>query len=225
LGGAREIVRQSTAEAFDAAAKPLKLNTIAVECVAGPDAQFYSHSGGLPDDAFEHDGQLTKQAVRAATLAALGPRPGAHLWDIGAGCGSVSVEWMRAGGCATAVERNLDRLAMIARNATSLGVPALEIVAGAALDVLPNLTAPDAVFVGGGLSNDGLLAKCYDALAPSGRLVANAVTVEGEATLARAYEAWGGSLTRIAISKVRPIGRLHGWDTAMPVTQFTVTKS
>jgi precorrin-8X/cobalt-precorrin-8 methylmutase len=225
LGGAREIVRQSTAKAFDATAKPLRLNTIAVECVAGPDAQFYSRSGGLPDDAFEHDGQLTKQVVRAATLAALGPRPGAHLWDIGAGCGSISVEWMRAGGCATAVERNPDRLAMIARNATSLGVPALEIVAGTALDVLPNLNAPDAVFVGGGLSNDGLLANCYDALAPSGRLVANAVTVEGEATLARAYEAWGGSLTRIAISKVRPIGRLHGWDTAMPVTQFTVTKS
>jgi precorrin-6B C5,15-methyltransferase / cobalt-precorrin-6B C5,C15-methyltransferase len=229
LGGAREVVRQSSAEGFGAEAFgdddiPAKLNTIAVDCIAGPDARFYSRSGGLPDDAFEHDGQLTKQAVRAATLAALAPLPGAHLWDIGAGCGSVAIEWMRAGGAATAVERNPDRRAMIARNAAALGVPALEIVAGDALGVLPDLSAPDAVFVGGGLSSDGLLANCYDALSPGGRLVANAVTLEGEAALTRAYGDWGGSLTRIALSKIRPVGRLHGWDTAMPVTQFAVTK-
>jgi len=225
LGGAGETIRHTTAAKMGDGDKPAKLNTIAVDCVAGPNARYYSRTAGLPDDAYEHDGQLTKQAVRAATLASLAPRPGAQLWDIGAGCGSVAIEWMRAGGAAVAVERNANRRAMIARNAASLGVPELEIIGGDALDVLPTLTAPDAVFVGGGLSRDTLLAHCHAALAPGGRLVANAVTLEGEAALAAAFDDWGGSLTRIAVSKARPVGRLHGWDPAMPVTQFAVTKS
>jgi precorrin-6B C5,15-methyltransferase / cobalt-precorrin-6B C5,C15-methyltransferase len=225
LGGADESIRRTTAADIGNSEKPAKLNTIAVACVAGPNARYYSRIGGLPDDAFEHDGQLTKQTVRAATLAALVPRTGALLWDIGAGCGSVAIEWMRAGGAAVAVERNADRRAMIAHNAATLGVPELIIIAGDALDALPDLAAPDAVFVGGGLSRDTLLATCYDALAPGGRLVANAVTLEGETALAVAYKNWGGSLTRVAVSAVRPVGRLHGWDPAMPVTQYAVTKS
>ena len=225
LGGAGETIRHSTATEKWEDNPPAKLNTIAVDCIAGPKAQYYSRVGGLPDDAYEHDGQLTKQAVRAATLAALAPQPGGHLWDIGAGCGSISIEWMRAGGHATAVERNAGRRAMIARNAATLGVPELDIIAGDALDFLPALTAPDAIFVGGGLSRDTLLAKCHDALTPGGRLVANAVTLEGEAVLAAAYDDWGGSLTRIAVSRVKSVGRLHGWDPAMPVTQYAVTKS
>ena len=226
LDGAGESVRTRSARdnVEDPDTGTARLNIVAVDCTADSGARYFSRSGGLPDDAFEHDGQMTKQIVRAATLAALTPFPGAHLWDIGAGCGSVGIEWMRAGGQTTAVERAPKRRAMIARNAEALGVPNLEIVAGEANASLPQLKSPDAIFIGGGLTGGALLANCHAALRPGGRLVANAVTIEGEALLTKAFEDWGGALNRIAISTVNPVGRLHGWRAAMTVTQYAMTK-
>ncbi len=184
----------------------------------------------MPDDAFEHDGQLTKREVRAVTLARLAPLPGETLWDIGAGCGSIAIEWLRAaeGGAAVAVERNPERAAVIARNAAALGVPGLRIVADAAPQALakipPELAPPDAIFVGGGIGEAGLLPALWEALRPGGRLVANVVSLEGE----RAILAWqarqGGELTRIAVSRSEPLGGHHAWRPLLPVTQFVATK-
>ena len=180
----------------------------------------------MPDDAFEHDGQLTKRAVRAATLAALAPLPGERLWDIGAGCGSVAIEWLRARGslAAIAIERAAARCALIARNAAALGVPDLRIVEGEAPAALAGLPAPDAVFLGGGGSDGTLWEAAWRALRPGGRLVANVVTLEGEAQLARWHGAHGGELTRITVSPAAPIGRRHGWRPQMTVTQLAVAK-
>ncbi|MFM9841460.1 MAG: precorrin-6y C5,15-methyltransferase (decarboxylating) subunit CbiE [Dongiaceae bacterium] len=201
-------------------------NTIAVDCNAGLHAVAHSRLAGLPDEAFDHDGQLTKQEVRAATLAALAPLPGQLLWDVGAGCGSISIEWLRAGRRmrAVAIERNPTRREMMNRNCLNLGTPALEVVDGEAPAVLGGLPAPDAVFIGGGLSGQGLAEVCWEALKPGGRLVANAVTVEGEAALFAARARWGGDLTRIAISRADVIGPHLGWRPLMPVTQYAAVK-
>ncbi len=181
---------------------------------------------GLPDDAFRHDGQLTKREVRAATLAALAPTPGQRLWDVGAGCGSVAIEWLRSHRtlAAVAVERESARCALINENAAALGVPHLELVEGEAPAALKELPPPDAVFIGGGLTTPGLVERCWQALKPRGRLVANAVTVEGEACLFALRTAIGGDLTRIAISRAEPIGPYTGWRAHMPVTQLAATK-
>ena len=202
------------------------LNTIAVECRAGPDAQVLPRTPGLPDGAFENDGQLTKREVRAATLAALAPLPGQRLWDVGAGSGSVAIEWLRAarGARAVAIERNPERAAMIARNALALGTPELEIVGGAAPEALAGLDAPGAVFIGGGAASQGLIEACWTALSPGGRLVANVVTLEGEASIAAWHERIGGELIRIAISRTKPLGDMSGWHSLAPVTQWAVTK-
>ncbi len=200
------------------------LNTLAVECVAGPGAKAWSRLAGLPDDAFEHDGQLTKREVRAATLAALAPLPRQLLWDVGAGCGSVGIEWMRAGGRAVAIESNPDRAAMAARNAAALGVPGLKIVVGDAPAALDGLEKPDAVFIGGGIVTPGLFDACWDALPGQGKLVANTVTVEGESMLSALREAHAGDLVRLAVSRLSPVGRLHGWRPLMPVTQWRAAK-
>lgn len=204
------------------------LNTIAVACAADGSTLLLPRLPGLPDDAFTHDGQLTKREVRAATLAALAPLPGGLLWDVGAGCGSVAIEWMRAarGARALAVERDAARQALIAGNAAALGVPELVIVAGAAPAALNGLDAPDAVFIGGGIAADGaaLFERCWRALPSGGRLVANVVTVEGEAALARWHAEIGGNLTRIAIARTAPMGRLTGWRPFRAVTQFAVVK-
>jgi len=202
------------------------LNTLAVECVAGPDAVLLPRSPGLPDEAFRHDGQMTKREVRAATLAALAPVPGQLLWDIGAGCGSVAVEWMRAAARARAVaiERKAERRAMIAENAAALGAPLLQVVAGEAPAALDGLEAPDAIFIGGGVSQDGLIGLCWQALKPGGRLVANAVTLEGEAALLAWQKEHGGALSRIAISRAEPVGPFQGWRPMMPVTQYAAAK-
>ena len=202
------------------------LNTIAVECRAGAGAVALSRAPGLPDDAFENDGQLTKREVRGATLAALAPLPGQRLWDVGAGCGSVAIEWLRTarGTNAIAIERQPARAAMIARNATALGTPELEIVTGGAPAALAGLAAPDAVFIGGGISTEGLMETCWEALSPGGRLVANVVTVEGEAGIIAWHERIGGELTRIAISRTRPLGGMSGWHSLAPVTQWAVVK-
>lgn len=203
------------------------LNTLAVECVAGPEAMLLPRTPGLPDEAFRHDGQMTKREVRAATLAALAPVPGQLLWDVGAGCGSVAVEWMRAAprARAVAIERKAERRAMIAENAESLGTPLLQIVAGEAPEALYGLEAPDAVFIGGGVSNPGLIEVCWTKLKTGGRMVANAVTLEGEAALLAWQREHGGALSRIAISRAEPVGPFQGWRPMMPVTQYSSVKT
>lgn len=221
LGGAAEA--RTDAAACDWEAETADLNTVAVLCRAAPGVRVLSTAPGLPDDAFLHDGQLTKREIRAVTLAALGPLPGAVLWDLGAGCGSIAIEWMRAGGRAAAVERSAARCGLIARNAAVLGVPGLDIVQGAAPAVLPE-GRPDAVFVGGGCSQPGLLDAAWAALPPGGRMVANAVTAEGEAALLAWRQTHGGALTRLAVSRLGPTGSLHTWHPAMPVTQYAGDK-
>jgi len=200
------------------------LNTLAIECVAGPKARPLSRAAGLPDDVFVTDGQLTKREVRAATLSALAPLPGQLLWDVGAGSGSISIEWLRAasGTRAYAIERDASRGDFILRNAATLGVPELHLVAGDAPAALKGLPAPDAVFIGGGLSANGLVETCLSGLKPGGRLVANAVTVESEARLLALHAKHGGQLTRIAVSRVEPVGTFQGWRTLMPVTQWVL---
>jgi precorrin-6Y C5,15-methyltransferase (decarboxylating) len=204
----------------------LPLNTVAVECVAGDEAVVRGRAPGLPDDAYRHDGQLTKREVRAATIAALSPAPGQRLWDVGAGCGSIAIEWLRCHRtlAAIAIEREPERCAMILENASALGVPHLELVEGEAPAVLAELPRPDGVFVGGGLAAPGVLERCWQALPLGGRLVANAVTLEGEARLLGLRDEFGGDLTRIAVSRAERIGAYTGWRPHMPVTQLAVTK-
>lgn len=201
-------------------------NTIAIDCIAGPEALHLPHVPGLADDAFEHDGQMTKREVRAMTLAALGPTPHMRLWDVGAGCGSVAIEWMRAarGAQAIAIERNAERRAMAAANALALGAPALEIIDGEAPAALAELARPDAIFIGGGITTDGLVDACWDALGPQGRLVANVVTVEGEVRLAGLRKTHGGELVRVAVSRADPVGPYLGWRPMMAVTQWQAVK-
>lgn len=181
---------------------------------------------GLPDDAFEHDGQLTKRDLRASALARLAPVPGEHLWDVGAGAGSIAIEWLRADpACkATAIEADPVRAERIARNAAALGVPGLAVVTGRAPAALRGLSTPQAIFVGGGASMPGLLEHCLDALAVGGRLVVHGVTVETEQRLAAAHAAHGGELVRIGVETAAPIGRYTGWTPARTVTQWAFTK-
>jgi precorrin-6B C5,15-methyltransferase / cobalt-precorrin-6B C5,C15-methyltransferase len=202
------------------------LNTIAVELVAGPDAVVHPRIPGLPDAAFINDGQLTKREVRAMSVSALRPGPRALLWDVGAGCGSIAIEWLRADRRCTAIaiEPRTERRRMIAENASALGVPSLEIIAGTAPAALLDLEAPDAVFIGGGASGEGVIEACWAALKPGGRLVANVVTLDGEAALLADQARLGGALSRIAISRAEPIGPFQGWRPLMPVTQWSVTK-
>jgi precorrin-6Y C5,15-methyltransferase (decarboxylating) len=180
---------------------------------------------GLPDDAFISDGTMTKRDIRVVTLAKLMPMRGALLWDIGCGSGSVAIEWMRAvkNARAIGIERRADRRAMALENAITLGAPTLRILGGEVPDALHGLEAPDAVFIGGGLSHDSFKAA-WSALKPHGRLVANAVTLEGEAVLFDLFQHHGGDLTRIAISRAEPVGRLTGWRAAMPLTQWSIVK-
>jgi precorrin-6Y C5,15-methyltransferase (decarboxylating) len=181
---------------------------------------------GLPDDAYDSDGQLTKREVRAVTLALLGPRPGELLWDVGAGSGSIGIEWMRSHpACrAIAVESAPERAARITANAAALGVPGLRLVEGRAPLALAGLPQPAAIFIGGGLTGDGMLETCLDALAPGGRLVANAVTLESEAVLTAGHAKLGGDLTRLAVHRASPVGGFTGWRPQMPVTIWSVVK-
>ena len=225
MGGPKERIRSAAADHWQAN-DVADLNTLAIECVADPAAPLLPRVPGLPDSAFHHDGQLTKREIRALTLAALAPVAGQLLWDVGAGCGSVAIEWMRSHpSCrAIALERDEARRRLIADNATALGVPRLEIVAGAAPEALRALPAPEAIFVGGGASHAGVLETCWAALKPGGRLVANAVTVEGEASLAAWRARCGGELTRIAVARAEPVGPYSGWRPLMPVTQLAMVK-
>jgi len=176
---------------------------------------------------YEDDGQLTKREVRAVTISSLAPAPGELLWDIGGGAGSIAIEWMRAHRTcrAIAVESDNERAARIGRNAEALGVPGLRIVNGRAPTALAELPSPDAIFIGGGLTAEGMLDAAWAALKPGGRLVANTVTLESEALLAQWYTRNGGELIRIATSRAKAVGGFTGWHPAMPVTQWSVTKA
>ncbi len=221
LGGPAE--RRRSASAREWAARPPgdvdDLNVIAVRYLPD-DRQF----AVLPDDSFAHDGQITKQAMRAVSLAALAPRPGELLWDVGAGSGSIAVEWCRSGSrCrAVAFERNEQRRKRIADNAAAFGVD-IEVQADApeSFDFVP---PPSAIFIGGGLTQPGLLDTCYERLPSNGRLVANAVTAESEAVLTQWHSRLGGELRRYQHYQGEPLGKFTGWRPAMPVTQWVVTK-
>ncbi|MEQ9261249.1 MAG: precorrin-6y C5,15-methyltransferase (decarboxylating) subunit CbiE [Roseovarius sp.] len=223
MGGAEEARFEGRAESWDHAVP--EFNTLAVQCVAAPDAALLPRVPGLPDDLFQHDGAMTRQEVRAATLAKLMPMRGALLWDIGTGCGSVAVEWMRGARYARAVgiEPRADRRAMAAANALALGVPKLELVEGSAPEALAGLAPPDAVFIGGGLSRE-VFAAAREALRPLGRLVCNAVTLESEALLMDLHKAHGGQLVKINVARAEPVGRRTGWRPLMPVTQWSLVK-
>ncbi len=225
MGGEKERIRAATAGDWRVN-QVADLNVVAVECAADDGVAARARVPGLPDEAFRHDGQITKREVRAATLAALGPVPDQLLWDVGAGCGSVAIEWMRSHfTCsAVAVERNADRAAFIADNAATLGAPGLDIVQGVAPDALAALAPPDAVFIGGGITTTGVFETCWRALRPGGRLVANAVTVEGEQALFRCQGETGGALSRIEVSRAGPMGGFTGWRPLMPVTQLAAVK-
>jgi precorrin-6Y C5,15-methyltransferase (decarboxylating) len=225
LGGNRETIISGEAHSFGERRVP-DLNSLAVACIPGPGARTLPRLAGLPDQVFEHDGQLTKREVRAATLAALAPLPGETLWDVGAGSGSIAIEWLRQGEgrSAIAIERDPARAAMIARNAAALGVPELRIVPGAAPEALMDLSPPHAIFVGGGIGAAGLLAQAWASLPPGGRLVANVVTAEGEARLLDWHARHGGALTRIAVSRAEPTGPHHLWRPLATVTQLVTVK-
>ncbi|MGJ7041836.1 precorrin-6Y C5,15-methyltransferase (decarboxylating) [Shinella sp. BE166] len=221
LGGARERVSSHRADRF-ALVDADMLNVCAVEVAAGPDARVLAFTPGLDDGLFEHDGQITKHEVRALTLSALAPKRGELLWDIGAGSGSIGIEWMLADPSlrAIAIEGHLERAARIRRNAQNFGVPGLSVVEGVAPGVLSGLAAPDAIFIGGGGSEAGVMEAALDGLKPGGRLVANAVTTEMEAVLLAHHARLGGSLIRVDIARASPVGNMTGWRPTMPVTQW-----
>jgi precorrin-6Y C5,15-methyltransferase (decarboxylating) len=223
LGGPRERVRSAVAAQF-ALEDISPLNVVAVALVADRDARVIPLTPGLPDEWFEHDGQLTKRDVRAVTLSALAPLKGERLWDIGAGAGSIAIEWMLADPAnrAVAIERDETRAARIARNAAALGVPDLEIRRGAAPAALEDLEKPDAIFIGGG--GPDAIEAAWAALPNGGRIVVNAVTIETQALLVDAFAARGGDLVEIRIAKARGLGRFHALDPAMGVLQWRARK-
>ena len=223
MGGERE-------ERFDGTAADWShtvpaFNTLCIDCVAAPDAALLPRVPGLADALFQSDGTMTKQEVRAATVAKLMPMRGALLWDIGTGCGSVAIEWMRAARYARAIgiEPRADRRAMAAANALALGTPKLELIDGTVPAALTGLPAPDAIFIGGGLSR-ATFDAAWDALRPLGRMVVNAVTLESEVELFALYRAFGGDLVKLQVNRAEPVGRLTGWRPSMPVTQWSLVK-
>jgi precorrin-6Y C5,15-methyltransferase (decarboxylating) len=221
LGGAHERVRKTTAAQFALDAVN-DLNIVAIEVVAEPGARIIARAAGLPDSLFEHDGQITKREIRALTMSSLSPRRGQLMWDIGAGAGSVAIEWMLADPSlrAIAIETRADRAARIRRNAGALGVPALEVIEGKAPAALGTLPRPDAIFIGGGAGDPGVLEKAMAELRPGGRLVVNAVTLETESLLIARHAEHGGELIRIALARADAVGRKTGWRPALPVTQW-----
>ena len=223
MGAADERRRSARADAFDLADID-PLNTLAIECVAAPDATWHPLGAGLSDDVFAHDGQMTKREVRALAVALLRPRPGASLWDVGAGSGSVGLEWLRLspGSTVTAIEPRGDRRALIAENFGRFGLRA-DVRAGRIGDVDLDGTEADAVFIGGGLS-DGVADLMWPRLSEGGTMVANAVTLEGEAILADLQARHGGTLVRLAMQRAEAVGPFRSWRAAMPVTIWSVVK-
>jgi precorrin-6Y C5,15-methyltransferase (decarboxylating) len=225
LGGLDERVRSQMAELF-ALTDINPLNICAISVVPLPGARILPLTPGLDDALFEHDSQITKRDIRALTLSALAPRRHELLWDIGAGSGSIGIEWMLADPSlhAIAVEPHAERAARIARNAASVGVPDLRIVKGSAPEALAGLDAPHAIFIGGGGSEPGVMDAAINALRPSGRLVANAVTLEMEQMLLALHAQHGGDLVRLSIAHAEPLGSMKGWRPAMPITQWRWVK-
>ena len=225
MGGPRERLRESTTQAFGMEGID-PLNLVAIEIAATAQSQILPVASGLADSWFETDGQLTKWEVRAVALSSLAPRRGELLWDVGAGSGSVAIEWLlcHPANRAIAIESRADRASRITRNALSLGVPQLEIITGKAPEAFANLPQPQAIFVGGGGGDTKLLDSAYAALPSGGRLVVNAVTIETEAELISRFKALGGGLLRIEIAHADPLGSFHGWRPALPVTQWSVKK-
>jgi len=223
LGGADEQRKEATAATWEEQAPAL--NIIAIVC-KGAQPEPRGWTGGLPDEAFEHDGQLTKRDIRASALARLAPQPGQLLWDVGAGAASIAIEWMRAHPTcrSIAIEAREDRAKRGAGNAARLGVPALRIVNGHAPEVLNGLDAPHAIFIGGGATEPGVLDACWSALQTGGRLVVHGVTLETESVLARWYGEHGGELTRLHVEHAAPIGSFTGWKPARAITQWSATK-
>jgi precorrin-6Y C5,15-methyltransferase (decarboxylating) len=225
LGGPREKIRSVRAADFSFTDVDA-LNVVALELEATAGARVIPRTSGLADALFEHDGQITKREIRAITLSSLAPRCHELLWDVGAGTGSVAIEWLLADPSmrAMAIESRADHVARIRRNAAAFGVPGLEVVEGAAPEALDGLPQPDAIFVGGGAGRLGLLDAVAAALRPGGRMVVNAVTLETEALLMARHASHGGELVRIALSRADPVGGMTGWRPAMPVTQWVWTK-
>jgi precorrin-6B C5,15-methyltransferase / cobalt-precorrin-6B C5,C15-methyltransferase len=225
LGGPSERIRAATAADFTLTGIA-ELNVVALEVEASRDARVLAFTPGLADDLFEHDGQITKREIRAVTLSSLAPLRGELLWDIGAGSGSVAIEWMLAHPSlrAAAIERRADRAARIRRNAAAFGVPELDVIEGRAPEALAALPAPDAIFIGGGASDGAMLDAAIAALKPGGRLVVNAVTLETEAVLIGRHASLGGALTRIALSRADSVGERTTWRPALPVTQWLWVK-
>jgi precorrin-6Y C5,15-methyltransferase (decarboxylating) len=225
LGGPRERIRTATAANFscDDVTSPVAL---AIEAEAEPGTVVLPRVAGLPDDLFGHDGQLTKREIRAVTLSTLAPRGGELLWDIGTGAGSIGIEWLLAhpANRAIGIEAREDRLKTARSNAQSLGVPQFDLRLGTAPHALKDLPAPDAVFVGGGASRDGVLDAVWQALPPGGRLVVNSVTLETEAILIARQARHGGTLLRLTVERAGAVGGRTGWRAAMPVVQWSVTK-
>lgn len=223
LGTAAQSRHDATATQFAAAPPAVSRLNIVALTVAG--SAGWPTVGGLPDEAFEHDGQLTKRDARASALARLAPAPGQLLWDVGAGAGSVAIEWSRADPrCrAVAVERDAARAARITRNAATLGATGVRVLTGAAPGALSGLPAPDAVFVGGGAGAEGVLDTCWRALGSGGRLVAHGVTLETEALLVDRHRRHGGELIRLSVERVEPLGSFRGWVPARPIVQWSVT--
>lgn len=225
LGGKDERRIEGLAQAWQHALVA-DLNVVAIDCLADANTPLLSRLAGLPDTAFKHDGQLTKRDVRAMTLARLAPMPGELLWDVGAGSGSIGIEWMRAHpSCrALAIEADAGRQGLIEHNRDALGVPGLQLIRGKAPDVLHGLEAPDAIFIGGGVTRDGVLDTCWQHLRPGGRLVANAVTLQSEMTLMAWRAQHGGELTRIHVAQAQPLGEFDTWRQALPITLLDVVK-
>ena len=226
LSSPQERIRSTTAAWFRLA-DIHPLNLLAIEVSALPGAQCIPLSTGLPDALFEHDGQITKREIRAVTLSALAPRRGERLWDIGAGSGAIAIEWLlrHPANQAVAIERHGERAARAARNAVSLGVPHLHVAGAPAPGALAGLPPPDAVFIGGGAHEPGVIDAAWAALSPYGRLVANAVTVESEAALIAARARFGGTLSRLSVERLDRIGGLHGYRPAITVTQWLAEKA
>ncbi|MDH5188027.1 MAG: precorrin-6y C5,15-methyltransferase (decarboxylating) subunit CbiE [Rhodospirillaceae bacterium] len=230
LGGKNENRVEGLAEKWRAD-ECAHLNIMAIECVADIGVSGYSFAAGLADDSFGHDGQITKREVRAVTLAQLAPVAGEMLWDIGSGSGSIAIEWMRAGKNmkAIAIEKNETRAENINNNAFNLGITRLRVICGAAPDAFSEIikNTPDAIFIGGGLSNGGedLINSAWDALKPGGRLVVNSVTIKSEAIISNFADVVGGALTRINIERSDKIGEQKSFRPLKTVTQLVAYKS
>ncbi len=225
LGGPRERIRQTTAQAF-AFTDVDPLNVIGVDVVAGPSAMPIPYAAGLPDAYFENDGQLTKREIRAVTLSSLQPCPGELLWDVGVGSGSIGIEWLltHPSNRAIGLERDETRAARATRNAVALGVPNFDIRCGAAPDALAGLPAPDAIFIGCGTAGGRTIEACWNALKPGGRIVVNSITLDSEQAVLTAYHEYGGTLTRLGVERAEPVGRRMVWRPALPVLQWVSRK-